>query len=194
MHDGAAMRVVLVALLAWTATARADDGFDWDPPPPSHWRFQGVSVIQGKPNMAPWVGFGVGVDHRLDSRVSAGFLIASMLSRELREDPEMELGPLQTATFAAATARIQLGETEVEDASGSSAWFAWEMRAELGTAFITKQRMRSMPAIGAVGLTGLVGGRRTRGLLSIGYAFTFAGQPAIEPGGIDIRMGVTRSW
>lgn len=192
VHDGRTMRLVAIALLAST-TAQAD-GFDWDPPPPSHWRFQGVSVIQGKPSTAPWVGFGVGVDHRLDRRVWGGFLIASMISREIQDDPEMPLAPLQTATFAAATARVQLGEAETDDNDGGTIWFAWEARGELGTAFVTKERMRSTPAIGSVGLTGLIGGARTRGMLSFGYAFTFAGQAAIEPGGIDVRMGVTRSW
>lgn len=185
------MRVVL-AFLAMTASAHAD-GFDWDPPAPRNYTFHGTTIIQGKPTSnAPWAGGGIGVDHRLDGRVWGGFLVATLLSREPREG-NLPLPPLQTATFAAATARVQLGEWEF-DAGKDDAWFAWEARAELGTAYVTKQRMRSMPAIGSAGLTALIGSARTRGTLSFGWSFTFAGQAAIEPGGIDVRMGVTRSW
>lgn len=182
----------LAILLALTATARAD-GFDWDPPPPRSYALHGTTIIQGKrSSAAPWAGGGIGFDHRLDDRVWGGFLVATLISREPRE-PGMPLPPLQTATFAAATARVQLGEWELETGK-DEAWFAWEARAELGTAYVTKQQLRSMPAIGSAGLTVLLGSARTRGTLSFGWSFTFAGQAAIEPGGIDVRMGVTFSW
>ncbi len=186
---------VLALVLAATTAAHADDGFDWDPPPPAQWTFHAAGIIQGKPAHAPFAGLGVGLDHRLDGRVWGGFLIASLLGREFEEPgTDMPLPPLQTATFVAATARVQLGEWE-EDADRETFWFGWEARGELGTAFVTKERMRSTPAIGSIGLTGFIGARRTRFAMSLGYAFTFAGsQSEIEPGGVDVRLGLTRAW
>lgn len=186
------MRLALLLLLA-PAIAHAD-GFDWDPLPPPNWTFHGLTVIQGKPSQnAPWAGAAIGIDHRLDGRVWGGFVVASMLTREPLEHADMELGPLQTATFVAATTRVELGEWKI-DMGKEDGWFAWEARGELGTAWVTKERMRTMPVIGSAGLTALLGSQRTRGSLSIGYAFTFAGQSKLEPGGIDMRMGITRSW
>lgn len=192
------MRCVALALPALVVTgglAHADDGFDWDPPPPAQWSFRASSIVQGKPQQAPYAGLVVAVDHRLDGRVWGGLSIASMLSREFQEPgTDMPLPPLQTATLLAATARVQLGEW-ASDEGEKTFWVAWEARAELGTAFVTREHMRSTPAVGSAGLTGLVGGTRTRGLLSLGYAFAFAGsRTEIDPGGIDVRIGVTRSW
>jgi hypothetical protein len=185
MQSSPTMRAVLI-LLAMVGTARAD-GFEWDPPPPS-WELRLSTIFQGRPGPPPYAGLTLGFEHRLEGRVWAGFVVALMGAREtsLAMEP---LPPLHTAAFGAATARVQLGEHEQDGVR-----FAWEARAELGTAFVVYERMRSTPAIGSAGLTGSIGGRRTRGLLSLGAAFALGGESGIDPGGVDVRMGVARVW
>jgi hypothetical protein len=156
--------------------------------------------MKGRPDGVPYAGLALELDRRLGpdprGRVWGGFTLASTVARETDREMTGAQFPLQTATWLAATARVQLGEFE-ED----GVYFSWEARGELGTAFVTRGRTeelrsaRSLPAVGSLGLTGRMGGRRTRGFLTIGWAMAVAGSgTGIDPAGLDVRCGLGHAW